>query len=84
MNEWMNEWMTWHEKWHDMNGAQPFISYCVVLDNGWYGFQLKYWNICFGFRKIQVPDPASRDLWSHQHYKYIVQIQFQISPQNED
>ena len=38
-----------------------------VFDHGWYEFQLKYWWFCFGFCRIQVPDPASRDLWWHQH-----------------
>ena len=44
-----------------------FISLlCGIFDHGWYEFQLKYWSLCFGFCKINVPDPASRDLWSHQ------------------
>ena len=38
-----------------------------VFDHGWYEFQLKYWQLCFGFCKIQAQDPASRDIWWHQH-----------------
>ena len=38
-----------------------------VFDLGWYEFQLKYWWLWFSFCKIQVPDPAWKDLWCHQH-----------------
>ena len=38
-----------------------------VFDLGWYEFQLKYWWLWFVFCKIQVPDPAWKDLWCHQH-----------------
>ena len=34
---------------------------------GWYKRQLKDWQLCFGFCKIQVPAPVSRDLWCHQY-----------------
>ena len=40
----------------------------AVFDHGWYDFQLKYWCFCFGFCRIQVTDPASRDLWCEQHW----------------
>ena len=41
------------------------ISYFLygVFDHGWYEFQYLW---LFGFLKIQVPDPASEDLWWHQ------------------
>ena len=31
-----------------------------VFDHGWYEFQLKCWWLCFGFCKIQVPDPTAK------------------------
>ena len=39
---------------------------CGAFDHGWYEFQLIYWNLCSSFCKSQMPDPASRDPWSHQ------------------
>ena len=36
---------------------------CGVFDNDWYELQLKYWSLCFGFCKIQVPNHTWRHLW---------------------
>ena len=50
------------KRWRQTN----YFSY-GVFGHGWYEFQLKYWRLCFGFCKIEVPDFVSRDLWCHQN-----------------
>ena len=40
-----------------------------VFDNDWYELQLKYWSLCFGFCKIEVPNPASRYLWINENWQ---------------
>ena len=40
-----------------------------AFDQGWYEFQLKYWRLCFGFCKIEVPDSVLRDLWCYQNWQ---------------
>ena len=44
-----------------------------VFGQVWYEFQLKYWHLRFGFRKIEVPDSVSRDLWCYQNWHVAIE-----------
>ena len=58
-------WLQKRKRW----AATNYFLYVFddVFDHGSYEFQLKYWCLCFFSCKIQVSDPASRDLWCHKH-----------------
>ena len=44
-----------------------------VFDQDWHEFQLKYWHLCFSFRKIEVPDSLPRDLWCYQNWHVAIE-----------
>ena len=58
------------------------VNYFIygVFDHGWCDLQLKYFCLCFGFFKTQVPDTASRDLQCDQHWHVTIDKSKKKSP----